>query len=127
MKYLGLPWINRAEVEPNLVNGFDCVSLIQAIYADQLDIRIPEIIVDGSSTRAVLSAFANSEYYRDWQQVDKPQNFDIIIFNIRNRLNHVGLVLNGGVIHSVKGQGVIYSLDTKTMGFQIDSVWRYQQ
>ncbi len=106
--YIGLPWRNVAEQDYGLGIGFDCMTLIESIYKERLDVEVPLLLFDGKDTAQVVKEFNNADNYQGWVATDEPKDFDVVSLYLRNIPNHVGLLLNEGILHSVQRHGVVW-------------------
>lgn len=120
--YIGKPWANGATGP----DAYDCFGVVRAVYLDQLGIYIPPVNVDALQPLAVARAMRDYDY-SDWDQVAEPSNeFDVVEMSLNSKPHHVGVFVDGGVLTSVEGSGVIYQslVSLKRHGWNITNVYR---
>lgn len=121
---IGKAWENGA-IGPE---AYDCWGLVRSYYKQVRGIELPVVDVDAAQSMAVRHAFAGHPELSSWQVVDSPAEGDAVLMGPNNRPNHVGLWVNGGVLHSVKGGGVIYTnpMMLRKSGWNILGNYRHQ-
>ena len=62
-QFIGIPFVNS---EPSL-KGANCITLVEMIYKEQLDIEIPKIRIDSANTRRVFIEYLNQIFEFDYQ------------------------------------------------------------
>lgn len=120
--YIGKPWVNGGDTPA----GYDCFGLVRAVYADRLSITIPEVDVDALQPLAICRAMRSYDY-GEWETVSTPsQNFDVVEMSQATRPHHLGIYVDGGVLSSVEGAGVIYQRlhSLKRHGWNIVACYR---
>ena len=107
--YIGIPWEAGAEGP----DSFDCMSFTRVIQKDQFNIDMPPITIPDYDNHKTLVGILNTHVEREnWIAVDTPQHGDAVL--IRSPM-HYGTWLDidgGGVIHCVRGIGVIFTKDS---------------
>lgn len=111
-KYVGLPFIDKGRGE----KGGDCWNLVMQVYKNELGIELPSYDEEyedthdkGNCARIVV------EEKSKWIDVDKPQEFDVIITRIRGVPMHVGIVTKvGSMLHCSQGIGTVHEKYTST-------------
>lgn len=106
--YIGLPW-QAGAAGPN---AWDCWGLFRAVQAAHFGRAVPEIPVADHDDPDLLAGLFLRHPERDrWARVERPAPGDAVIVH---RPLHVGVWLpadGGGVLHAVRGAGVIYTRD----------------
>jgi cell wall-associated NlpC family hydrolase len=104
--YVGLPW-RAGAAGPE---AFDCWGLFRHVQAAHFDRQVPVILAADYDDPAVLaSLFLHHGERARWARVEAPEPGDAVIVH---RPLHVGIWLpadGGGVLHAVRGAGVIYT------------------
>lgn len=107
-KLIGIPYKNGG----NDLNGFDCWGLFRYIENNFYGKDLSVININNDDIIKVAKEFKNNENRQDWKKVEKPKDGDAVLLCHARYPSHVGVWLDidsGGVIHSVKGMGVIFS------------------
>lgn len=102
-QYIGQPWVAHSN---------DCWAFFRRVQADQFNCTIPEIHVDADDIRACIRAFDGHDERGAWARFDTPQEGDAVLMSQGSHPTHVGLWLDvngGGVLHCIKGSGVIFT------------------
>lgn len=91
-EYIGLPFESGGRGPRH-----DCWSLVRLVYADRLGIELPlhtgyaDTLTDETSQ---LMVAARSE----WREVTDPEPYDVVMFNVDGKPNHIGLVIAPGLM-----------------------------
>ena len=99
--YLGQPWINGQQ---------DCWQLVRDVYRNQLQIDLPQIVVDAKNLRAVLTEMESSPHLSDWISINKPEHWSLVFWSQHTRPSHVGVYLNvdgGRILHNTQRTGTV--------------------
>lgn len=108
MDYLGKPWQAGAQGP----EAYDCWGLFRAVQREQFGVEVPVIIApDYDDPRQLAALFREHDERARWQPVEVPQHGDAVI--VRSPL-HIGVWLDydgGGVLHSHRGAGVVFTRD----------------
>lgn len=99
-RYVGIPY--RAEGRDWW--GCDCWGLVVLVYRERLGIELPTHAgyVDPLSADA---ADAVSTGKLAWRPVESPQPMDGVLFRIKGRPHHIGLVIREGwMLHTAAGK-----------------------
>lgn len=107
--YIGLPWEAGAQGP----DAYDCMGFFKFLQARHFAIEVPAIIAPDYDDPARLSALFGAHRERlNWQRIGAPAHGCAVIVH---RPLHVGTWLDcdgGGVLHCVRGPGVIFTLDS---------------
>lgn len=105
--YLGTPWVRGGEGP-----GYDCYTFARMIQRQHFGIDMPLINVDADDFRLVATQMQKNPEKDNWLQVSEPQEGDCVLMAHAKYPSHAGVYLtenNGGVLHCVRGQGVVFS------------------
>ncbi|WP_430914065.1 NlpC/P60 family protein [Methylobacterium sp. sgz302541] len=104
--YIGLPWQERGLTR----DGIACWGLCRLVYAEVLDIAVPDYAAKVTSIEEraeVAAVFAEGTMAGPWRSVPEAQvaSFDILVFRRAGLDAHVGLVVTPGrMLHITSGQ-----------------------
>lgn len=106
-KFIGLPWAYGARGP----HEFDCWNFVRHVQKDHFGIDMPEVDYH-DDWKSAAENLSHHEERRNWTQVDKAQEGDVVLM-ARSRLPvHIGICITAnrqsGVIHCVRGQGVVF-------------------
>ena len=101
-------WVNDYIGMPYLANGrgdaVDCYGLVMKVMQDQHGVKMPDWSVEHysrSGAEDLLSDKAQESINKNMMtQVYGPQDFDIVLVHRFTRCLHIGIVINGGVLHT---------------------------
>lgn len=118
--YLGLPWVSGHEGP----TSFDCWGLVRYVQKQHYGRDLSSIHVDADNVRAVVHAFNGNDERNRWHKVDAPKDGDCLLLSQSEEPTHVGVWLDvdgGGLLHAVKGAGVVFSspANIRLMGYNI--------
>lgn len=106
--YIGIPWEAGAQGP----DAFDCMAFFRHIQARQFGIQVPAIIApDYDDGASLVDLFGTHPERKRWLHIPAPVHGCAVI--IRGPL-HIGTWLNvdaGGVLHCVRGAGVVFTSD----------------
>ena len=102
--YIGKPWANGAAGP----HAYDCWGLVRAIYASRYGVTLDAVNVDANQPLAVRHVFLDSAVYAGWQNVipSALQEGDVVLLSQARHPHHVGIWIDGALLHSVEGHGV---------------------
>lgn len=96
-------WIGKQYQKGGRGPNYDCYGLVKAIYKEQLDKDLPEWELLNHNAKNKTLEFKKrideAESGRHAIEVFEPENFDLIVAYRVRCAHHIGLYLNGGVIH----------------------------
>ena len=107
-KYIGLPWENGAQGP----ESYDCWGFFRHVQRTYFSTEVPFINVDADDLRQVIKNFTKHDEVTRWQKVTKPASGDAVLMRHSKFPSHVGVWLDvdsGGVLHCVRGEGVVFS------------------
>ena len=87
-KYLAVPYLENGRTE----QGADCYGFVRVVLQKELGIELPAFsyVRDQSSVDEAIEGF---------QEATHPQNYDIVYMKGFNYPLHVGIWLDGGILH----------------------------
>lgn len=106
-KYVNVPFLDKGRDE----NGADCWGLASVIYKNELKITLPDYLefYENTNEREKLSALISSESQSHWISVKEPNEFDVVVLNMRGVPMHVGIVTKPNhMIHCARGIGTTH-------------------
>lgn len=88
--FVGLPFADHGRGD-----GYDCWGLIRAVLLELRGLALPSYgeAYRAASDQAQVAVAIQDGLVRDFVRVDRPQPFDLVIFNIGGKPWHVGLVV----------------------------------
>ena len=124
-KYIGRPWVAGAQGP----NSFDCWGFVRYVLKEEYGYDVPQVNVNPECLRDVLMAFRTDLAFTAFEEVDAPQDGDVVLMRQAKHPVHAGLWLDidgGGVLHSVRGNGVVFQnvISLNTTGWFLDSFYR---
>lgn len=99
-EYIGQAWV---------YGEHDCWAFFRKVQKEKFNREVPAVNVDALDTRACVRQFTSHNERKNWQEVKEPQNGDAILMSQSKRPTHVGVWVDGAVLHCVRGAGVVYS------------------
>ena len=97
--YIGMPYVANGRG-----NAVDCYGLVMRVMQEQRGLAMPQWEVEHYSrvgAEQLLSDKAQESINKKMMaQVYDPQDFDIVLVYRFTRCLHIGVVINGGVLHS---------------------------
>lgn len=96
-KYMNVPFLEKGRT----MEGADCWGLVCLVYKNELGIDLKSYDDSYKDTLDVMTVNQTINNEREnWQDTDKPKEFDVIILNMRGLPMHVGIVTGKGkMIH----------------------------
>jgi hypothetical protein len=122
--YIGIQWEAGAQGP----DAYDCMGFFRVVQREHFGIEVPTIISpDYDDGKTLATLFSRHEERSNWVRIEKPEHGCAVI--IRGPL-HIGTWLNidgGGVIHSARGAGVIFTADGAwpTSGFGAKEFYKH--
>ena len=109
--YIGIPWEKGAQGP----DSYDCWAFVRMVQERHFGRVLPAIYVDALNLREVTRNFkqhAEREHWALLSESEPRQDGDAVLMAHSSSPSHVGVFLTndgGGVLHCVRGIGVIYS------------------
>lgn len=107
-QYLGRPWVNGATGP----DSFDCWGMLRYVQKHHFSLDVPIWSVDADDVLKVVRAIQTNPELNNWTKVSEPLEGDSVLLAHAHHPHHVGVWLNvdgGGVLHCIKGRGVIFN------------------
>ena len=106
--YIGLPWESGAQGP----DSYDCMGFFRMVQRAHFGVQVPIIIApDYEDGAALAGLFVRHEERSRWLPVDAPAHGDAVLIK---KPMHIGTWIDvdgGGVLHCVRGAGVVFTLD----------------
>lgn len=123
--YIDLPY----KIDGRDREGVDCWGLVCLVYREQLGIDLPDHANEQRAAQGDWKVIAASmeEDARRWKQVDRPQEFDVVLMRRGPLSCHVGLYLGrGAMLHICDGiDSAIESCNGAKWGKRIVGFYRH--
>jgi len=107
--YVGIPWAAGAQGP----DSFDCMGFFKMLQSKHFGIEVPSIIApDYDNPEVLADLFGRHEEREQWTRIDQVEHGCAVIVH---RPMHIGTWLDvdgGGVLHCVRGPGVIFTTDS---------------
>lgn len=107
-RYIGRPWEKGAQGP----NSFDCWGFVRHINREHFGVEVPIIDTDADDLRAVIKSMTGDSERSNWLSVTQPKEGDAVLMAHCKYPSHVGIWLDvdgGGVLHCIRGEGVVFS------------------
>ncbi len=107
--YVGIPWAAGGQGP----NEFDCMGFFRMLQGKHFGIGVPSIIApDYDDPEVLVDLFGSHEERAQWLRIADAEHGCAVIVH---RPMHIGTWLDvdgGGVLHCVRGPGVIFTTDS---------------
>lgn len=107
-QYIGTPWTKGGEGP----DSFNCWNFFRHVQQLHFGRAVAPVHADEDSPRDFIDAFRSHPERGDWLEVPRPAEGDgVEVWHIRYPW-HIGVWVNvdgGGLLHCVRGMGVIFS------------------
>lgn len=106
-EYIGIPYKKGGR---NPQEGFDCWGLVAYIYEKELGIKFKQQynIVSGETLK-ITKAFKTAIDSNTWMKIVIPEQFCGVALSQNKKIHHVGIWVENGCLHAIKGVGVVYN------------------
>ena len=111
-QYMGRPWVNGGQGP----DGFDCWGLVRYVLARHFNILAPTVDIDADNLKACALALDSGKRDNKWLETADPVEGDVALMAHARYPSHVGIWLDvdgGGILHCLRGAGVVYSTPVK--------------
>lgn len=90
--YLGKPW----EAVPTPPDSYNCGELVRAIYRNELNIKLPAILIDDAhSRRQCIEAMQPDIFgFRRLSGYQEIVDLDLVLLGRKSQLSHCGVAVN---------------------------------
>jgi cell wall-associated NlpC family hydrolase len=113
-QYVGVPYLINGRDR----DGWDCWGLVLAVFREQRGVDLPDWRVEKTSNkrdeiaeaiRAIGDAVEREQTFGRAHRLAGPVDFSIAVVERNGRPNHVGVIVEGGVLHcSHKTGGTVF-------------------
>ena len=104
VQYIGDEWI---------AGEHDCWAFFARVQRERFGREVPPMQVDATDVLAVARAIRDDDERSHWQPVDEPREGDAVLLAHARYPSHVGVWVEtpqgAGVLHCVRGAGVVFS------------------
>ncbi len=111
-------------------NGLNCWGLVASVYKD-LGVEIPDFKPRNGSPREIANTFARAfaSGKHGFKMTQKPSNYCVVVFKRLSKFGqvfHCGVYIDGKVIHSSKGVGMVsmQSMELAGIGYSEVEFWQ---
>ena len=107
LQYINKKWESGATGP----DKFDCQGLVVDIQKNVYNKIMPTVKVNSESLLSVVKAISKNKVWEQFEKIDKPEDGCIVKMFTAEEPNHIGVYIdidNGGVIHSLRNQGVVW-------------------
>lgn len=122
--YIGIPFLEHGRER----DGVDCWGLARLVYSEKLGIVLPSYVEGYQTTedKIELAALIDNEK-QAWEEVKKPQQFDILVFSFRGQPMHIGIYIGDEYfMHCMKGiDSCLEVLSRSNWETRLVGVYRY--
>jgi cell wall-associated NlpC family hydrolase len=116
--YIGIPYVDRGR-HPVLDGGLDCWGCVRWVYGFEVGLWLPLYGIGDyeSAERSDQTGQAIQSHVHEYEPVERPGLFDIVLLRKRGELCHVGLMV-------ARDQFLHLERATASCIQRIDSQWR---
>lgn len=108
-QYIGIPW-EAGAIGPD---SYDCMAFVKNVQERHFGVAMPQVsIPDYNDARVIVGLINGHAENENWVKVESPVHGDLVL--VRSP-SHYGVWLDvdgGGVLHCVKGSGVVFTRDS---------------
>ena len=109
-KNIGLPY----KLNGKDTSGFDCWGFFVyfneqengLVFSEQYHLN-PE-----TDLKKILAAFSIHKDEGIWEKIDTPKEGCAVALGRINHIHHIGVYIKGGIMHCIKGLGVVYETES---------------
>lgn len=104
--YINIPFAEKGRDK----EGCDCWGLVRLVYKNELGIDLPDYldVYETTEDRDALSKKIREESEK-WDAPIHPQEYDVVILNMRGVPMHVGIITkNNHMIHCARGINTVH-------------------
>lgn len=122
-QYLGQPWIQHEN---------DCWAFFRRVSENHFNRHLSIIELDTSNVKTCVDNLLNHPELHSWLKTEQPKEGDAVLMSKSKAPTHVGMWLDvdgGGILHCVKGAGVIFTKFTllHLIGFNVTGFYSYKE
>lgn len=98
--YIGQGWV---------YGEHDCWGFFRKVQKEQFGRDVPVINVNSFNTMECVKAFLGHNERTNWVEVKEPINGDAVLMSQSKQPTHVGIWVDGAVLHCVRSSGVVFT------------------
>lgn len=120
---VGTPWKSGGR---EVGHGLDCWGLLRLVYSSFLGVSLPSYPgLDPLSSQAVREALRAEE--RGWRELEEAEEWAAVGMATGRRVHHVGVWIQGAVLHALPGVGVVHQspVSLRGGGLAIKQFWAH--
>jgi lipoprotein Spr len=125
-KYVGIPY----KIHGREIDGCDCYGLVRLVYKNELGIELPNFLDIGyeNTQKSFGKSIDLCKPVLDLKKVKEPMSYDIGLFYIRGIPSHIGIYIDGGILHSTDKLGSVYvPLSRFIRRYRIEGWYRFDE
>jgi len=126
-KMMAIPYVHKGRG----YDGADCGGAIMIFYRDFLGITLPDFNIDYDEDWTLKSdkSLFIENYYKFFDKVDKPESFDIILFQNKRGIAYHGVIVlsNGKFLHLSKSGVSINRYSEETFQRSLNGFYHYKK
>lgn len=121
-----MSWANEYIGQEWVYGEHDCWAFFRKVQKEKFNRDVPIIDVDAFNTMACVKAFLNHGERQNWYEVKTAQNGDAVLMSQSKLPTHVGIWVDGAILHCVRHTGVVYTpeIKLKSMAYNITGIYR---
>jgi hypothetical protein len=126
-QYIGTPWEKAADGP----HAYNCWNFFRMIQREHYGIEVGAVAADEDVPREYIDAFRSHPDRAQWRCVDRPAEGDgVEVWHLKYPW-HIGVWIDvdgGGLLHCVRGMGVIFSRahELPSQGFSRTVFYRHE-
>ena len=127
LSLVGSPWLSGGREQ---ALGLDCWGLVRVVYERCLGIELPSYPhIGADAPRDIARQMKRESINRPWVEVSAPQEWAVVGLTLGKTVHHVGIWIDGSVLHSVPASGVVHlsPQSLRMMGLTCKQFWIYDQ
>lgn len=108
--YIGIPW-GREHVSG--ARSYDCWGLVNHCLNMYYSVDMPEFDGITSDDVALIDCEVNKAILSDeWVRCEEPVDGCVVLMSRRRVIHHIGIFVDGGILHSRKGAGACFERES---------------
>ncbi len=97
----------RPYLEKFWSESYDCWALVRDFYLQEFGVKLPVVMVDATNPREVLREFEYTPIRASFDVIEEPQEGCVVEMGTQGRPHHVGVWIDGRVLHNHYRGGVV--------------------
>ena len=126
-RLIGIPFLNKGRT----LRAADCYGVLGLYYKLQMNIDIPEIIIDINDSKKIMETYLQ-EISKNWVKIDKPEPNCAVAMSTNERyikrITHFGVMIDETrMLHTFKKiNSHVIRIDSPLISTQIRGFYRWQ-